>query len=924
MVLHRPLPFDELLAALKDSGLPIGLREHLLVGRLLDHWPGTELASLRSALAALLARNPEEVALVRATFDALYGEKPEAPPPPPPPLPPLPEPHRRWGRVAGIMVAGIMVAAFLVANSLGHETPPSVEVPAAPEAEKRPADAPEPPTIPDEILEISENPRPDLLRALEASMGVSAFLFLWLYGGRIRREARRLGRSRWRREADALPRPYRYQPDLSDLAAPFPATVLDEAAQILGRRAPAPPRPYDLDIDRTLQSTLEAGLAPEVVLWEQLTTPMLLVLEDTGGEMQPWRRTVRALLTGLAARGVPLDLWHFQTDARRVFRTPGGVTMTLERLARLHGAIPVLVISAGEGVLHGKEGRLSPWVSLLSSWPQRAWLHPVPDSGYWRPALREAPVDVLPLTPGGVLMAARRLAGINAPPRSTAPVFPHRPVTPLDVDRLRWLLTLVPGRDSDLAERLRQQIFPSTSPAALVEALESTPLRTPPPLAPPAEAVHAALADLIANTPPLPGSAAYERWRLDVALQEIQVPERQDRALEELQDLARGPLATEVERAVGRLPLTLQRPLRRSLETRAEKDGRAVARVEGPPRPHWRRPDLVELGSTLVCLLLLFWGLRWVLTRPARVEVVERYTLVLNDFGPAGFNLLAGRKGQAPMVAQLYRGNSLRGNVVFIGYKESVSFDSSDRGHWYYLRASFEEEGEEKLAISNRVWVPQLGELTNATEPSPPTDPNKRVLAYKAQILIVRGDIEAGGRDTRGALLRQRGLQLADLMGEIDEGQLRPATKIIQHEYRGWAFLIGVSTFTDTPPEYITAASRIDYATKAVAEFDLALDLMADITRGYRAGDPAAIPIFEWMTGDSEDLNRTHYLKAIALAVIARAGGGPPQAAIAELSVIPKRYLAEFPAENNPDLAWALSGEESVGSHFTNGGDDPP
>ncbi len=194
-------------------------------------------------------------------------------------------------------------------------------------------------------------------------------------------------------------------------------------------------------------------------------------------------------------------------------------------------------------------------------------------------------------------------------------------------------------------------------------------------------------------------------------------------------------------------------------------------------------------------------------------------------------------------------------------------------------------------------------------------DPNERVLHYKAQILALRGDIEAEegkGDNAQDTDLRQRGLQLADLIGEIDEGQLTPAIKIIKHEYRGWAFLMGVSTFAEQPPQNITAESRIDYATKAVAEFDLALGLMADITRDFRASVPAAIPIYEWMTGTSEDVNRTHYLKAVALAVIARAGGGLPQAAIAELREIKPAYLMDFPAESNPDLEWALQQTSSA------------
>jgi len=228
----------------------------------------------------------------------------------------------------------------------------------------------------------------------------------------------------------------------------------------------------------------------------------------------------------------------------------------------------------------------------------------------------------------------------------------------------------------------------------------------------------------------------------------------------------------------------------------------------------------------------------------------------------------------------------------------------------FLLAAGLIQDSEQANHIATflKQRVPGTGpSLPDSTQSGslPTPDLNERVLDYKAKILSLRGDIEANGRTTE-ATLRLRALQLADLIGMIEETQLRPAVKIIQHEYRGWAFLMGVSTFAETPPEYMPAAQRIAYAKKAVTEFDLALDRMADITRDYKANTPAAIPIYEWMTGPSEDLNRTHFLKAIALAVIARAGGGTPQAAIAELSAIEPEYLKSSPVKN-PDLAWALS-----------------
>ncbi len=49
------LPFSELLVELRDAGLPIGVREHLTVGRLLERWSIPDREELRAALAAVLA-----------------------------------------------------------------------------------------------------------------------------------------------------------------------------------------------------------------------------------------------------------------------------------------------------------------------------------------------------------------------------------------------------------------------------------------------------------------------------------------------------------------------------------------------------------------------------------------------------------------------------------------------------------------------------------------------------------------------------------------------------------------------------------------------------------------------------------------------------------------------------------------------------
>ncbi|HYU35341.1 MAG TPA: IPT/TIG domain-containing protein, partial [Thermoanaerobaculia bacterium] len=341
---------------------------------------------------------------------------------------------------------------------------------------------------------------------------------------------------------------------------------------------------------------------PQIVLRARATDHPILVLEDVGYEMRPWRRRVSALLSGLETRGVPVDRWRFHAGAGQVFRDPGAPPLTLKQLFRLRAESPLLVISAGEGLLEGRQGRLAPWVEALSGWRYRAWLHPVTDPAWWRPALREIPVQAWPMTPEGVMAAARQLVHgeTGRPERETARAQPQRGVSPLDIERLRWLLTLAPRRDPDLAELLRQRFCPHVPPAALLEALDAPPLLARPGVGPSAEEVHGFLADLLASSEPRPETAAHARWRLDRALQEIRIPGREKVATHELIDLAQGPLAAEVVSAVERETGSPAKPLRQRVLRQAFS--RAGAGEDGW---RWSWPDRTEIAATLVCLGIL-------------------------------------------------------------------------------------------------------------------------------------------------------------------------------------------------------------------------------------------------------------------------------------------------------------------------------
>ena len=188
----------------------------------------------------------------------------------------------------------------------------------------------------------------------------------------------------------------------------------------------------------------------------------------------------------------------------------------------------------------------------------------------------------------------------------------------------------------------------------------------------------------------------------------------------------------------------------------------------------------------------------------------------------------------------------------------------------------------------------------------------ERVIEYKSEITSLRAEAEA---DDPGSwsLVRQEGRRLAYLINSVSSADLSTARRIIQHEYGGWALLMVARAFErGSEPERERKKQEIAYATQAIEEFDVALSIMGDVARSTLDNKDSAT-INDWITGESEDLNRTHYLKAIALATAAHAGGSSTSETVREeLAQIRPEYLKRYPPEKNPALSWTL--KEPVGA----------
>jgi hypothetical protein len=764
-------PFADLLDTLRLKGVAVGVADYQAAARLIARWDGATAGDVRLAIAALLATNAEQHALVLETFDEIYVHEP-SPPPPPPRSPNWFERFvaalRPW-HLGVLVIAGLLV--FAAARLFPPQLPPSqtssnasppvtapIEVPPIPE----PA-LPPPPVIPN-------NAANSWLTALAALLSATL-----IWAARTRNAQYVSAIRAWQQALADLGGPS-YYTALADVApARQMRHALSDAATLLGRRFAETIESDELDVDLTLAETLRGGLRPALVFKTPPLPSPIVILRDIGPEMRAWVDKIDAFVNQLAKSGVVIEPWYFDEDAAFVSRTTHGRPVTLSSLANRHDGSALLVISTGAGVPSALADRRSGWIRILAEWPDRVWLTPISHPLYWRAELRRQdalPLRVCPMTRQGVITAARVLtSGDISTARQRASDV--RSITPDDVERVKRLVAMVPYPTIKLVEQLRQRFLPDVPEdvvlflsergrgrsSGMVRLDESEIRRLAAAMRRDAPAreleIRGFLKDILDRSRPEPGSAAYLRWELDTAIHDLHLaalaPQDHTPPTQTLQRLADGPLGEEVRTALGIAAAASQ-----------GRAARAVRKLESRPvappplsldrivSTRWPWPRVGELlaagvGAAVVAAVLAQWhpfGGREV------PHELNAYVLVWvpGDQGSGGA-LLAYKSANVaatiPNVADVYRkdekGEGNVGSVKFDPGVSTIAFPVSRdmTGAQYQLRAALDEGN---LAVSDSLYVPAQREVI--APPPPPGTPVPVIVDIRpwARVRIRRSD----------------------------------------------------------------------------------------------------------------------------------------------------------------------------------------
>jgi hypothetical protein len=758
------LPFSDFLELLRAKGLGVGLHEHLAVGKLLTHWDSTRRDEFREAIAALVARHDGEVVAIRNLFDEFYPAETAAPRPVDPAQTALHQREYRairYLRGKGVWAAAVICLAFAFTIAVTYryytfpDIPPAPPTPllssAGPQPPLPPADDPEPrPIVLETLVQAAPDPPPadlptppsrinrPLIAALSTAVLVVSLLALW--GARIRAAASQWTAEAWQAALASLPGPYHAPLVLKDLVTRLPRRDVEDAATLLARAFSGVGRGKELDVQRSLKETLRTGMRPQLVFRLKRVQQTVLVIQDVSQMMHAHAGRVESFIIDLKRQGIAIERWYFDGDISVVTNRRNGPPIPLDVLAKRREDWPLMILSSGLGVAATLTLRNRTWMSAFRTFTRRVWLSPIRDPELWPAAVRRLPIGVLPMTRAGILQAATILAqgeysspGMLSRARETA-----SPVTIADVEKLKQLASVVPYPTLPELELLRQRFAPDVPERAVLHvandigAYEGAPIRMSDGdirdhlhrlrKASPALEVELRryLLKVLADSEPVPGSAAHLRWEISSALHRVQIAELTGSdarpAMAALAGLARGPLWRELRDAIEKLPPSPQQPeIRKAAgmqgrpdEPPAFQDRTGHLHVESF---HWRMPRWQDAAvAAAVTLVVAAIGSFSSAFRLQASHALDAYVL---EYRPSAAASDAGelrifmreQGSSAPRTVRLYRDSVPQDATVALDPQGEaiVPLPSGGEPHVYQVRADLSGGA---FALSNTLWAP--------------------------------------------------------------------------------------------------------------------------------------------------------------------------------------------------------------------------
>lgn len=583
-------PFGKLLDALNDAGFCVDARQRLDFYALASRYDGCSRAEFSQATASLFAANADEYKKILAIFDRIYpgeGGILEA------------EPKKAaktalkksWGK--RLLLALGYFGATIVLLVLGLALARQVKIRSAPpetintsggrvNAPPEEAAAPPPPAPPPK----SFIEKPAICVAREAmhsywlfpllASGGCFFIALALAGFTSgRKKAKKHREKALARALLSLGGPRNYRIDFS--LTPMSVEQLDAMISLLEEALASVGHTRELDIDRSVEHTVQSGLVPSLHYRARHGALRALLLVDMGDLCRPYRAKINQFINRLRQRGLELEILYFDRDPSRVSKKPGSRLFALDSMITKLGGIPMIILSTGEALAQAPP---SANAQLLQAWPHRLLLHPMGNPKSWPSGLESesAGIQAFPLSREGLLAARQALreqrSRVRAPKMKYASKTAQQRHEATHAHLLKGMLAMAPKPSFELAWALRERFFPGTPEEIVLgarhfieqgyesiepesfEIAKQEALNEFRALDASGELQRQSnkfLIELLARSEPITkNSAAHLRWQRDLAFVQLQSGQAEQipKALQTLSQLAQGPLRAELSKQV--------------------------------------------------------------------------------------------------------------------------------------------------------------------------------------------------------------------------------------------------------------------------------------------------------------------------------------------------------------------------------------